>query len=801
MGVARLGDNARRFCKARSMARKSRPPAPPHRHGGGASSRPQQAPVALLQQAMQALQLGHAVRAEGLLQEVLRLDAQNFDALHLLGLSHLRRKDHRAGLAWLERAAALQPGFAPLHNNMGIAWRELGDPQAALACYDRVLALQPGHADAHNNRGNALRDLGRPQDALAAYEQALALKPDNPQAWHNRGLALRDLARADAALQSQEQALALDPGYADAHVDRGIALEALQRADEALAAYAQALQLRPDHEAAWLHRASLLEDVGRPAEALAHCDEVIRRSPGSAEAWNSRGNALESLGRLDDALASYRRALELAPSKADVLANCGNVLLRLKRPADAAAAFDELLALRPGHPYALGSQLTARLHACDWTGYTQRVAEVEQAVARGEAASTPFEFLAISADAALQRRCTESWVADRHAVPQLPGLAPAAADDRRIRIAYVSADLHDHATAHLMAGLFERHDRSRFEVWAVSLGPERPSAMRERLKAAFEHFVDARTMSDRAVALAMRGWGIDVAIDLKGHTQDSRPDIFALRAAPVQVGWLGSPGTHGMAAVDYLLADATVVPPGAEAFYREQVVRLPGCYQVNDPARTIAEATPTRADCGLPPDGFVFCCFNHVYKITPPVFAVWMRLLQAVPASVLWLLEDTPDASANLRREAARHGVDADRLVFAARRPLPEHLARHRLADLFLDTAPVNAHTTASDALWTGLPVLTCPGQAFASRVAASLLHALGMDEFIAADLADYEARALALARDPGSLRDRVPRARLADVDGFRLGLEAAFAEMFRRSRAGQASAAFDVPAQGPPDR
>jgi predicted O-linked N-acetylglucosamine transferase (SPINDLY family) len=756
-------------------------------------------PAALLQQAVQWLQQGEALRAEALLQQVLRSDARNFDALHLLGLSHLRRKEHRAALDWLERAAALQPGFAPLHNNMGIAQRELGDAQAALACYDRALALQPGHADAHNNRGNVLRDLKRPQEALAAYDQALALKPGNAPAWHNRGLALMDLAQPTAALQSHEQALALDPDYAQAHVDRGVALAALQQAEAALAAYGLALQLQPGHEPARLHRAALLEDLGRAAEALADCEEAIRLRPDSAEAWNARGSALEALGRFEEALASYRRALERAPEKAEWLANSGNVLLRLRRPGEAAAAFGELLAQRPDHPYAAGNRLFSLLHACDWTGYPQHVAEVERAVARGEPACTPFEFLAISGDAALQRRCAETYSRARHATAPLPSIAVTPAAGRRIRLAYVSADLHDHATAHLMAGLFERHDRERFEVWAVSLGPDRPGAMRDRLRAAFEHFVDARALSDRTLALAMREWGIDIAIDLKGHTQDSRPDLFALRAAPVQVAWLGYPGTSGLPAIDYLLADATVVPPGAERFYSERVVRLPGCYQVNDPARAIADATPTRAECGLPAEGFVFCCFNSVYKITPPVFAAWMRLLLAVPGSVLWLLDDQAEATANLRREAQRQGVDGARLVFAPRLPLPAHLARHRVADLFLDTAPVNAHTTASDALWAGLPVLTCPGESFASRVAASLLHALGLDDLVVPDLAAYEARALQIARAPAAGPVQVPRERLADVDRFRMQLEAAYVEMFRRWQSGEPPAAFDVAAGARP--
>jgi predicted O-linked N-acetylglucosamine transferase (SPINDLY family) len=372
----------------------------------------------------------------------------------------------------------------------------------------------------------------------------------------------------------------------------------------------------------------------------------------------------------------------------------------------------------------------------------------------------------------------------------------------RIRIAYLSADLHDHATAHLMAGLFEMHDKSRFETTAVSFGPDDRSDLRRRLKNSFEHFLDVRADSDQAVAELVRQREIDIAVDLKGFSQNARPGIFARRAAPVQVNYLGYPGNLGADYFDYIIADETIIPDDRRQFYSEQVVWLPDSYQANDSQRQIAATTPTREQCGLPGTGFVFCCFNNTIKIMPEMFDIWMRLLTDVDGSVLWLIDGNATASANLRREAERRGVSAARLIFAPRVALAEHLARHRNADLFLDIVPCNAHTTASDALWAGVPVLTYLGGTFAGRVAASLLKAAGLPELVATSLEQYEAMALALARDPGrlaSIKEKLARNRgtcpLFNTRRFTRHIEAAYVTMWEQSQRGQRPSGFAVPA------
>jgi predicted O-linked N-acetylglucosamine transferase (SPINDLY family) len=437
---------------------------------------------------------------------------------------------------------------------------------------------------------------------------------------------------------------------------------------------------------------------------------------------------------------------------------------------------------------------------CDWRDFDAEVAGLTAALARGVPASPPFPLLATPASPAIQRKAAELYTIGRHPPAAVPLWRGERYARDRIRVGYLSADLHEHATAHLMVGVFERHDRSRFETFAFSFGRDDNSAMRTRLERAFDRFIDVRAMSDQAVAELVRSLEIDIAVDLKGITLGARTGIFARRPAPVAVSYLGYPGTMGAPYIDYVIADRFVIPEDQQGAFSEQVVTLPDSYQPNDTARSVPERTPTRVEAGLPENGFVFCCFNNSYKITPDVFGVWMRLLHAVEGAVLWLLNGP--AVANLRREAAERGIAPERLVFAPRASPGEHLARHRLADLFLDTPYCNAHTTASDALWAELPLVTCAGATFASRVAGSLLRAAGLPELVTHSLADYEALALTLARDPvrlAGLRTQLAEGRvrcpLFDTQRITRHIEAAYLTMWERQQRGQPPRGFAVPA------
>jgi predicted O-linked N-acetylglucosamine transferase (SPINDLY family) len=715
---------------------------------------------ALLDSAIALHQQGRFAEAAGLYARVLDSEPGNFTALHLLGLALHSQGRSGEGLAWIERALAVDPASADALANRGVVLEAMGRAAEALESQDRALAIRPT-ADSWNNRGNILRRLGREAEALASYDAALALAPGHADAWNNRGNALRSLGRRADALASFERAIALSPG----------------------------------HAAAWNNRGALLLDAHRTGEALACFERALSSDGAHADAWSNRGLALRQLARLPDALASFDRALAANPAHADALYFRGFTHQDLKQPGQALRDFERALAR--GHPYALGGLANTALHLCDWP-------KVEALARRIESDQTsvlpPLLLLGLFDDPALHRRGAARFLHDRLAQMPPPLWTGEVYRHEKIRIAYLSGDFHEHATAYLIAELFERHDRGRFEVIGLSHGPDDGSATRARLVRGFDKFLDVRSRSDAEAARLLRGLEVDIAIDLKGHTRDARTEILAFRPAPVQAQYLGYPGTMAAPFIDYVIADAMALPLDQQGFYDEKIVHLPGSYQPNDSRRAIAQETLSRQDAGLPVQGFVFCCFNAGWKITRPVFDIWMRLLAAVPGSVLWLLEDSPEAQANLKREAAVRRVDPARLVFAPRMALPAHLARHRLADLFVDTLPYNAHTTASDALWSGLPVLTRRGTGFAARVAASLLAAAGLPELITDTAEAYESLALNLARDPvllGSYRQRLAQTRATAplFDSARLArhLEAAYVRMTGRARSGAAPEGFSV--------
>jgi protein O-GlcNAc transferase len=701
-------------------------------------------------------------------------------------------------------ALVAAPERPSVMNNLATVCIELKKyPEARLLC-ERLLELNPADEAAFLNLGNCRLRQGSPGEALPWYDHALRIKPEYGEALNCRGTALLELRRPEEALQSFERALAVTPGHAEALNNRGNALLELNRPDEALASYERALAIRPDYAEALYNLGSALLGLARPEQALTSLDRALTLKPDSADALNNRGNALLLLSRVEEALASYDRALAIQPDYAEALNNRGDALQALGRRAELIENYRALLRIKPDHDYALGYLLRAQLQCCDWTEYEERAGQISSAVRAGKRADAPFDFLVISESADDQLRCAQTFAADKHPMATQPLWRGERYRHGRIRLAYLSADLRDHPVAHLIAGLIEAHDRARFEIAAISMSRSRGDEMNARLRAAFDRFIDAGGKSDSEVALLLRDLEVDIAVDLQGYTKDCRPRILARRAAPVQVNYLGYPGTMGAPYMDYIIADRMVIPPEHHSSYSEKVVYLPDCYQANDPKRGIAAHAPTRAQAGLPEEGFVFCCFNNNHKINPRVFGVWMRLLQEVKGSIIWLLEDNPIAARNLRREAERRGVAPGRVVFAPRLKMEEHLARHRLADLFLDTLPYNAHVTASDALWAGLPVLTHPGHAFAGRVAASLLEAVGLPELITHSWKEYEELALKLASDSDMLADI--RARLAknrttrplfDTDRFRRHIEAAYITMWERAQRGDSPSSFAVTGMG----
>jgi len=707
---------------------------------------------------------------------------------------------HEEALASFDQALTINPDYADALSNRGSTLQALNRYEEALASYDKALAIRPDHVNALNNRGSTLQALNRHEEALASYDRALAIRPDHVNALNNRGNALQELKRYEEALASYDRALAIQPDFAGALNNRGNALQELKRCEEALASYDRALAIQPDFAGALNNRGNALQALCRHEEALASHDRALSIQPDYADALINRGNALQALSRHQEALASHDRALALTPDHHEALFNRGLVLRSLNRHEDAARSFARLLELAPDYGFAKGDLLYAKMWCCDWRTRDEDVGRLTTDIRSGRRCINPFAFLGVSESAQDQLLCSRIWVRDKHPASAAPVWNGERYRHERIRLAYLSADLHEHVMAYRLAGLFEMHDPARFETTALSFGPDVPSKTRTRLKGAFSRFVDVQRKDDREVADLLRELEIDIAVDLNGFTTDSRTGIFALRAAPVQVNYLGYPGTLGADYIDYILADRFVIPEQHQPCYTEKVVYLPDTYQVNDSRRVIADRTPARAEAGLPGQGFVFCSFNNNYKISPPVFDVWMRLLDKVAGSVLWLYASNAAAMRNLRKHAADRGIAPQRLVFAPKIRIEDYLARHRSADLALDTLPYNGHGTTSDALWAGLPVLTCLGKSFAGRVGASLLNAIGLNELITHSLEEYETLALELATNRKRLADiksKLAKNRntypLFDTDCFRRHIEAAYTTMWERYQRGEPPASFAV--------
>jgi predicted O-linked N-acetylglucosamine transferase (SPINDLY family) len=666
--------------------------------------------------------------------------------------------------------------------------------------YSEILRADPRHLEALYRFALLHFQIGRFADSERLFSVAIRFYPDVPELFYGRGCTLQALRRFEEALASFARALVLRPNYIEARNNKGVTLLKMKRYQEAFAAF-DMLSANDDYGRALIlnNRAAALLGLGRYGEALDCSEKSLALKPDQAQSLSTYAAALGMLGRHDDALASYEKSLALDPTNPEVRNSRADMLVMLKRFDAAMADYERLLQDGFDVEYIQGNLAICRLHCCDWHDLDGLKSGIDAGLKAGRAVLQPFGSLMLTNSPGDQLRSAKIWVADRF--PKQPALTSGERHTHeRIRVAYVSGDFRDHPVATLLADVFESHDRSRFETIAVSFGLDDQSATRKRLKTAFDRFIDIEGMSDLDAARMLKDMEVDIAVDLAGYTGASRGAIFAMKPAPVQVNYLGYPGTLGTDRIDYIIADRTVIPEQHRSSYAENIVVLPDtCHPAQLPK--IAASTPARTDAGLPETGFVFACFNNSYKFNPETFDIWMRLLKGVDGSVLWLSEPNTAAKHNLRREAESRGLSPERLVFAPFLPaIDEHLARLKLADLFLDTLPYNAHTTASDALKVGVPVLTSPGETFAGRVAASLLQAVGLPELIAPSLSEYESLALKLAREPdvlARLRAKLEKARgtspLFDVVRYTRHLEAAFAEMHERFQRGDVPGPIEV--------
>lgn len=673
-----------------------------------------------------------------------------------------------------------------------IRYAQQADFSQAKQLLNYVLKIQPKNFDALHAMGFISGVENNHQDAVDYSLKALKINPNDLEVNINCAKALQEIGRHVDSVKYHQKAIALSPNNCEIWLGCGKSLQSLNHYDEAIAHYDKALKLNPDFAPAWSNKGDALNELKRYDEAIAHFDQALNLWPDFAPAWSNKGNTLKELKHYDEAIAHYDKALTLRPDYAEGWSNKAMALQDLKRYDEAITHFDKALSLKSNIDWIYGDLAHTKMKICNWSGLTTSLESISKKALANEKASQPFSLLALNDDALLHKKSSEIYTQSKYPLNTILGPIFKRSGTQKIRVGYFSADFHDHATGYLMAELFELHDRSRFELIGFSFGPIKNDGMRQRIEKSFDEFIEVGKMSDIEVAQLSRSLNIDIAIDLKGFTQDSRTGIFAYRAAPIQVNYLGYPGTMGADYIDYIIADKTLIPQESQSYYSEKVAYLHNSYQVNDRKRFISDRQFTRQELGLPEDEFVFCCFNNNFKILPATFDGWMRILKTVDRSVLWLFQENTWAIENLKKEAEKQGIAANRLLFAERLPLPEHLARHRQADLFLDTFPYNAHTTTSDALWAGLPVLTMMGESFASRVAGSLLNAIGLSELTTTSQAEYESLAIELANNTqklASIKQSLGNNRLAaplfDTPLFTKNLEAAYIKMYERYQSG----------------
>lgn len=749
----------------------------------------------LLQQGLTFHNQGNLAMAEQHYRKILNTAPNQADALHLLGVLAQQQGHAVDSIPLIQRALAITPHNATYLINLGNGHLEIGEILQAIDCYKQALTLTPNAPDAYNNLGLAQKALNKLDDAIESFNAAIRLKPDYSQAFNNLGTALKENGQLEQAASSFLRALSLNPLNAMANNNLGLVYLAQLKTDQAIACLNQAITLKPEMFEAHNNLGIAWKQKGNVDKAINSYLQALTLQPKYAEAYFNLGIILQEQKRLEEAVASYQQALTVRPDYPEAYYNLGQALKDNGQLDMAIECLQTALEQKNDYAEALNTLIHLMQQVCDWRNLDELIKQqLEWLHTRPNTRITPFSFLTTPSTAADQRQCAEQW-ANNTLLPYIKireqlGFTFPVSTGQKIRLGYLSADFHEHATAYLIAELFELHARDDFEVFAYSYGIDDNSAMRKRLITACDRFIDISHLTDQDAARQINQDNIDILIDLKGYTQNARDHILALRPAPIQINWLGYPGTLGADFVDYIIADDYIIPAGAEIFYSEKVIRLPECYQINDRKRQVSHDTPSRQGCGLPDDAIVFCSFNQTYKILPEMFDVWTDILKQLPGSVLWLLESNRWAVENLRMEARTRGIDPMRIVFAPKRPLADHLARYRLADLCLDTYPVNSHTTASDALWMGCPMVTCSGDSFVSRVAGSLLRAIGLSELITHSLNDYKTCVVDLVRNPEKLnvlRHRLENNResypLFDSVRFSRNLEACFKAIWQAKR------------------
>ena len=676
--------------------------------------------INLINQAFDLFRQGNIDKAKDISLNVLEKDPKNFNALQLLGIIDYQKKNFLNSAEMFKKSININPNHAESYNNYSLALSNLNKFEEAIASWNNAIKINPNYAEAFYNQGNAYLELKKFNSALESYNQAIKIKPDYKQAYNNRGNVLKDLRLLNEAIKSYNQAIKIKPINAEEYNNCGNIYLELKLLNEAVKYYNEAIKINPNYAEAHYNYGKVVNQLKGPREAIESYKKAIKINPNYAEAYNNLGNAYSELKLLNEAFKCY----------------------------------DQAIKINPNIDFLFGTLIQTKCALCDWDNFAKEQKQLENQIINNNKSTTPFPTLSIFDSPKIQKMAAEKWVENEFPSTNILEPINKRSPNKKIRIGYYSADFRNHAMSYLLVNLFEVHDKSKFELIAFSFGPETNDEIRNRISSAFDKFINVNLKSDKEIAQLSRDLKIDIAIDLMGFTEHNRFGIFVERCAPIQVNYLGYPGTIGSDCIDYLIADKVLILDKNKEFYSEKIIYLPNTYQVNDSTQEISKKTFNKKELGLPENSFVYCCFNQSYKISPSIFNVWMRILDSVDNSVIWLLSDNEISKKNLKKELNKKGININRIIFADRMPRPEHLARHKLADLFIDTFPYTAHTTASDALRSGLPLVTLKGQSFASRVASSLLTSIGLSELITENEEEYEELAIKLANNKPLLND-----------------------------------------------
>ena len=681
-------------------------------------------------------------------RKAIKINPDYFEAHYNLGIVFQDLNNLEEAIKNFHRVLVIKPDFAELHNNLGIIYKEIDEIDSALEHFKNAVRIKPEFAEAHNNLGIINNDLGQFNEALKIYETAIAINPNYAEAHFNFGNSLSEVGQTDKAVKSFKKALLINPDYADAYLNLGNNLQDLGQLDEAIEYYQNNLLIDQDNAQVHYELGTTFMKLGEITKSIESFQRAIKIKPDYDEAHNGLGIMFHKIGKYEKALRSYEIAYSINPKYAEVYFNLGNLLVEINQLDHAIVNYEHAYNLKPGIDYNFGNLFHNKMHLCIWDNFYKDLDELIIKLNQNGRDIDPYSLSTLIDDAKIQLKNavihSDYRFQNRHALTKVNHFT----HHTKIRIGYFSADFREHPVSALSAEIYELHDRSQFEIYAFSFGPDTKDKLNLRIKAGVDNFYDVSTMSYKDIAMLSRSLEIDIAIDLGGHTHNNKMEIFDISAAPIQINYLGYPGTTGASFYDYILADNTIIPENQKNNYSENIIFMPNCYMPQNNHMHVSEKLLTRQEFNLPEDGFVFCCFNNHFKITPKEFDIWMRLLRKIDGSVLWLLKANEWSEINLKAEAKKRGIQGNRLIFADKIKVEEHLARQKLADLFLDTFNFNAHTTASDALRVGLPIVTKIGKGFAARVTSSLLNSLKTPELITKSEKEYEALALSLANN-----------------------------------------------------